>query len=269
MVLDHLLSELFKWIRLILWLFQYVLKIVWYRFFRCMNRNDTIDRIAEDVEHKHPVEDTQWGRRPKIIRPKTFHQKDAKVDPVPIFYPKTKAELQALVKSNPRFRAIGSGHSFRGVVETDGALISLEDMNRVLSVQGKIVTVEAGIKIRDAIRILEDNDLAIKNMGNYDRQSLGGAICGGTHGTSGEGKIDTFTSSLVSLKMINAKGEDIELAPEESVNFGLGGIIYEVTLNLADFYYLKETRTPVTDLSTVDFNKWWESGSEFIVSNLF
>lgn len=142
-------------------------------------------------------------------------------------------------------------------------------MNRVCSIQDKIVTVEAGIKIRDAIRILEDNNLAIKNMGNYDRQSLGWAICGGTHGASGEGKINTFTSSLVSLKMINAKGEDVKLTPEESVNFGLGGIIYEVTLNLANFYYLREKRTPMTDISSVDFETWWKSGSEFIVSSVF
>ncbi|GFH47548.1 hypothetical protein CTEN210_04023 [Chaetoceros tenuissimus] len=100
-------------------------------------------------------------------------------------------------------------------------------MNKVIKVEGNIVTVEAGIKIRDAIRILEKKGLALKNMGNYDRQSIGGAICGGTHGTTGQGRLDTFTSSIVSFKMINAKGEDVELGPEESVNFGIGGIIYE------------------------------------------
>lgn len=261
------LIELYKWLRLILWLFQYLLMCVFYRLLRFKNFDDVLDAIAEDVEHKHPVEeDMIWGRgRKKTVRPKTFHQRDVKLEPVEIFYPKTKEELQLCILNNERFRAIGSGHSFRGVVETDGVLISIEDMNKVLSVEGSTVIIEAGIKIRDAIRILEKENLALRNMGNYDRQSLGGAICGGTHGTSGQGKTDTFTSSILSLKMINAKGEDCVLTPEQSVNFGLGGVIYEVTMSLEPFYYLEQNCYNV-DPSTIDLNKWWESGAQFIMA---
>jgi FAD/FMN-containing dehydrogenase len=245
---------------------------IFYRLFRFKNFDDVLDAIADDVEHKHPVEeDTIWGGgsgHKKTVRPKTFHQRDVKLDPVPIFFPKTKEELKEVILKNKRFRAIGSGHSFRGVVETDGVLISVEDMNKVLSIDGTTVTVQAGIKIRNAIRILEKGGLALKNMGNYDRQSLGGAICGGTHGTSGQGKTDTFTSSILSLKMINAKGEDCVLTPEQSVNFGLGGIIYEVTMSLEPFYYLEQNSYNV-DPSTIDFNKWWQSGAQFIVSSFF
>jgi len=242
---------------------------IFYRLFRFKNFDDVLSTIADDVEHKHPVEeDTIWGGgsgHKKTVRPKTFHQRDVKLDPVPIFFPKTKEELKEVILKNERFRAIGSGHSFRGVVETDGVLISVEDMNKVLSIDGTTVTVQAGIKIRDAIRILEKGGLALKNMGNYDRQSLGGAICGGTHGTSGQGQTDTFTSSILSLKMINAKGEDCVLTPEQSVNFGLGGIIYEVTMSLEPFYYLEQNSYNV-DPSTIDFTKWWQSGAQFIMA---
>ena len=272
MVLLSIFTELYKWLHIILWLFRYLLVCAFYRLFRFNKFDDVFDAIAEDVEHKHPVEEKNmiWGcgRKKTFVKPKTFHQRDVRLDPVQIFYPKTKEELKELILNNKKFRAIGSGHSFRGVVQTEGVLISLEDMNRVLSIEGTTVTVEAGIKIRDAIRILEEDGLAFRNMGNYDRQSIGGAICGGTHGTSGQGKTDTFTSSIVSLKMINAKGQDCVLTPEESVNFGLGGIIYEVTLSLEPFYYLEQNSYNV-DPSTIDFNNWWQSGAQFIVSSSF
>lgn len=230
-----------------------------------MSADEAIDRMAEIVEHHHPIEQPRWfGSRPKSIIPKPFHNtKNQEFSPKPVHYPKTKEEIQDL---DSKFRCVGSGHSFRNVLETEGILISIEDMNKVIKVEGNIVTVEAGIKIRDAIRILEKKGLALKNMGNYDRQSIGGAICGGTHGTTGQGRFDTFTSSIVSFKMINAKGEDVELGPEESVNFGIGGIIYEVTLELVPFYYLEEKRTPIQDPTNFDFNSWWESSALFSVS---
>jgi len=264
-VLKKCCVETYKWIRTLLWLIRFILLYLWKRVFRCKSRDVVFDEIAEKVEHKHPVETRTWGfGRKKEVRPKTFHQKAVRLDPVPIYYPKSLEEIRKIILKSPRFRAIGSGHSFRGVVETDGVLISLEDMNKILAVEGNVVTVQGGIKIRDAIRDLEKRGLALKNMGNYDRQSLAGAIVGGTHGTSGVGKTDTFTSSLVKLKMINAKGETVELGPEDSVNFGVGGIIYEVTLKLDDFYYLEQKSTTV-EPAALNFNDWWTGSSQFVM----
>jgi len=237
-----------------------------------------MDRIAEAVEHHHPVEiQRRHGTfltsftctNKSSIRPSSFHVTKIKPSPVSVFYPVTKDELRKLVQAHSKFRAIGSGHSFRGVLETDGILISLEKMNQIIHVEQSMrqVTVQAGIKIRDVIRILETQyGLALPNMGNYDRQSIGGAICGGTHGTSGNQRNDTFTSAIISIKMINAQGRDIVLDASESVNYGLGGIIYEVTLQVVPFYYLEKKRTVVKDPSKIDLHEWWKSDALFTVS---
>eukprot|EP01084_Bolivina_argentea_P210575 358364_1 len=210
------LSETWKWIRTILYLFHFMTLFIWAKFIHCQSTDDAIDDMAEYIEHKHPIQQYNWKHNTKVvIRPTTFHERATSKQPKPveILFPTTKDELKQIIQENERFRAIGSGHSFRDVIETDGVLISLQKMNKLISIKGHTVTVEAGIKIRHLIRELELHSLALPNMGNYDRQSLGGAIVGGTHGTSGNGKIDTFTSSIVQLKMINAKGDDITLSP--------------------------------------------------------
>jgi hypothetical protein len=68
MVCGNFFLELWKSIRTIVWLFQYLVLYVCYRLFRCRNSDDVIDAIAEKVKNKHPVEDQKWGRRPKTIR---------------------------------------------------------------------------------------------------------------------------------------------------------------------------------------------------------
>ena len=48
-----------------------------------------------------------------------------------------------------RVKAAGSGHSFTDIACTDGVMVDLGGMNRLLAVEGAEVTVEAGITIRE------------------------------------------------------------------------------------------------------------------------
>ena len=53
-----------------------------------------------------------------------------------------------MVASAGRVKVAGAGHSFTDIACTDGVMLDLSRMNRVLSVDGALVTVEAGITIR-------------------------------------------------------------------------------------------------------------------------
>ena len=78
---------------------------------------------------------------------------------------------------------IAGGHSFTDTAMTDGHLLSLERMNRVLHVDGHDVTVQAGIRLHELNEELATRGLAMPNLGDIDRQSIAGAISTATHGT--------------------------------------------------------------------------------------
>ncbi|GFH47549.1 predicted protein [Chaetoceros tenuissimus] len=90
MVKTNCFTEFIKWIRFILWMFQFGLMYLWHRLFRCMSADEAIDRMAEIVEHHHPIEQPRWfGSRPKSIIPKPFHnKKNQEFSPKPVRYPK-------------------------------------------------------------------------------------------------------------------------------------------------------------------------------------
>ena len=196
--------EIWKAIRVIVWAFCLIILFVWKRFLCCKSSDNAFDEITERVEHKHPMEECSWGSSKKEIRPKTFHERAKQLDPVPILYPETAEELKRIAEGNARFRAIGSGHSFRAVVETNGILVSLEKMNKILKLDG--------IKIRHAIWVLEEHGLALRTWATTIIKVLTGLLSEAR--TSGSKRTNTFSSSLGQMKMINAKGKDVLLGPE-------------------------------------------------------
>ena len=80
-------------------------------------------------------------------------------------------------------KVAGSGHSFTDIACTDGVMIDMSAMRRVLAVDGNEVTVEAGITLHDLGEELRSRGLAMENQGDVDPQTLAGAISTATHGT--------------------------------------------------------------------------------------
>ena len=82
-------------------------------------------------------------------------------------------------------RAVGSGHSFTDCACTDGLMLDLGGMDRVLDADttSGLVTVEAGITLHALGKRLAELGLAMENQGDIDSQTLAGAISTATHGT--------------------------------------------------------------------------------------
>src|SRR6185437_7841923 len=76
-----------------------------------------------------------------------------------------------------RVRVAGAGHSFSDIALTDGAMIGLGRMNRVLGADPSsgLVKVQAGITIHDLSAELDRHGLAMENLGDIDVQSIAGA----------------------------------------------------------------------------------------------
>jgi L-gulono-1,4-lactone dehydrogenase len=108
-----------------------------------------------------------------------------------------------------RVKVAGSGHSFTDVACTDGLMLDLSRMNRVLRVEGDEVTVQAGITIRELGPALAERGLALENQGDVDAQTIAGAISTATHGTGG--RFANISSQVIGLRLVTASGDVVEM----------------------------------------------------------
>ena len=146
----------------------------------------------------------------------------------------------------------GSGHSFTEAALTDGAMIRIEALNRVLDADpdSGLVKVEAGITLRDLSASLWDRGLAMENLGDIDRQTLAGAISTATHGT-GAG-LRNLSAQVEALELVLADGSVLEVSEQadrdayRAARVGLGalGVIYSVTLRAVPAFILHRVDSP-------------------------
>jgi L-gulono-1,4-lactone dehydrogenase len=176
--------------------------------------------------------------------------------PQAIERPGNRDELEELVVAaagrGQRVRAAGSGHSFTDIALTDGLLLRLEGLNRVLAADrasGR-VKVEAGIVLSELNRRLDELGLAFENLGDIDRQTLAGSISTGTHGT-GE-RFQNLSAQIEAIELVLAGGRALEVSagsdPDafRAARVGLGalGVIYAITLRAVPAYTLHRVDRP-------------------------
>ena len=178
---------------------------------------------------------------------------DQRCVPAAIERPASLDQLQAVVRRagerGLRVRAVGSGHSFTEIALSDGVLVRLDRLDRILDVDhdAHTVTVEAGIVLGELNRRLDGLGLALENLGDIDRQTLAGAISTGTHGT-GLGR-PSISAQVEALELVGADGElqGITAGDElEAARIGLGalGLIYSVTLRTVAAFSLDRVDSP-------------------------
>ncbi len=83
--------------------------------------------------------------------------------------------------------AAGSRHSFSHVADTDGDMISMAALDRVVSIDGAAgtVTVEGGIRYGELSALLHAEGLALHNLPSLPHITVAGAISTATHGSGG------------------------------------------------------------------------------------
>lgn len=168
-----------------------------------------------------------------------------------IYKPSSKKELISFVKKankeKTKLRVVASGHSWSDIVCTDGYLIDLSKINKVLNIdkKNKTIKVEAGITIRDLNKTLANAGLALPNQAAIDLQTIAGATSTATHGT---GHTGTLSSFIKEIELISADGKlhkfsdktNTEYAAAARVSIGSLGIIYSLTLQCESAFYTKD-----------------------------
>jgi FAD-linked oxidoreductase len=173
--------------------------------------------------------------------------RDQRCAPERIERPASEDELARAVAGARRVKVAGAGHSFTDIACTDGTLIDLSRMNRMLAVDGDEVTVEAGITIRDLGLALADHGLALQNQGDVDPQTLAGAISTATHGTGG--RFANLSSQVLRLRLVTPAGEAVELRDGDDllagrVSLGALGAISAVTVRCVRAFTIHRIDAP-------------------------
>lgn len=174
--------------------------------------------------------------------------------------PTTEEEIRDIVnRADPggTIRVAGSGHSFSEVVPTDDTLLSLASFTGVTDVEeeNNRATVRAGTELHDLGETLAARGLAMRNMGDIDRQTIAGALATGTHGTGID--LGILSTQVRKLRLVTGDGRVRTLTPGDGeefraaqVSLGALGVVTEVTLQLDPAYDLHE-RTWVASVDDV------------------
>jgi L-gulono-1,4-lactone dehydrogenase len=151
-----------------------------------------------------------------------------------------------------RLRSVGSGHSFTDIACTDGHMLRLGRMDRVLDAHPAdgLVRVQPGITLARLGEQLAERGLAMENQGDIDAQGVAGAVSTGTHGTGAA--FPNLSAQVAALRLVTADGSVVELSPESdreaylAARVGLGalGVISELTLRCLPQFTLRRVDDP-------------------------
>jgi FAD-linked oxidoreductase len=169
--------------------------------------------------------------------------------PRKVVSPKDEVELAAAIRqADGPVRTPGTGHSFTPLNASDGTLIDLAAFTglKAADAERQTATLSAATPLWQAGPLLYARGLGLKNMGDIDRQTLGGVVGTATHGTGRT--LKSFSAEVAGFRLVLASGEVI--ACSASVNpdvfaagatsLGALGVMTEITMNLRPAYKLVE-----------------------------
>ncbi len=213
------------------------------------------------------------------------HTGNQRCQPVEVRRPVTLGDVVEAVQSAERdgltVRAVGSGHSWSDVALTSGVLLAPEGLAGPLPLEpellratvspDRLVRVRSGTRIRALNAHLDARGLALPNMGGYDGQTIAGVMSTSTHGSGlAFGPMAELACSLELvasggrlLRIERADGptdpaafaaarhgwalvQDDEVFAAAVIGMGCLGVLYAVTLEVRDAFWLREVRTMST-----------------------
>ncbi|MFK7915317.1 MAG: FAD-binding protein, partial [Pseudomonadales bacterium] len=175
--------------------------------------------------------------------------------PHTIAVPANDAELAELIRnSTDPIRPVGTGHSFTGLVPSDGIIVDVSRFTGLLTHDPVAMTATfgAGTRLRQASRALSEVGLGFPNMPDIDVQTLAGSFATATHG-AGAG-LTAIHDYAIGFRLITAAGDVVdvteashpELFAAGKVSLGALGVITQYTLRVVPAFKLLRTVTVMT-----------------------
>jgi alditol oxidase len=162
--------------------------------------------------------------------------------------PASIEEVQGLVTTVPKLRALGSRHSFNDLADTTGDLISLARMRRVfeLDPEARRVTIDGAVRYGELAGPLDAAGFALRNLASLPHISVAGACATSTHG-SGD-RNGSLATAVLAIEVVTADGEirafSRASAPNEFdgavVSLGGLGVVTKLTLQLEATFEVRQ-----------------------------
>ena len=158
--------------------------------------------------------------------------------------PETIEELQELVAAAEKVRVLGTGHSFNRIADSTGALVSVQDLPKVVEVGERGVTVSAGLRYGEVTAVLQAQGLALHNLGSLPHISVAGACSTGTHG-SGDGN-GPLADAVSAITFVDAGGELVTLTRDDPdfagsvISLGALGVTVSMTLDVQPSFQISQ-----------------------------
>ena len=169
--------------------------------------------------------------------------------PLAVVHPTSEEELGQVVAIARdyclRVKAVGALHSQCPIPETDGMCVVLDRYNGLVSVDDALVTVRAGMKLRDLNKALAARNMALPINGSITEQTVSGAISTGTHG--GSLHYGSLSDCVEAVRIVRADGSVLDPnrlhAEFEAVivSMGLLGILSTVTFRCTASFLLQSS----------------------------
>ncbi|MFC4032010.1 D-arabinono-1,4-lactone oxidase [Streptomyces polygonati] len=160
--------------------------------------------------------------------------------------------LRSLVAGSRHVKALGSGHSFSDIADTEGDLVELAALPAEIDLDSAAGTVRvaAAVRYAELAAALHAHGRALPNMASLPHISVAGSVATGTHG-SGDAN-GGLATSVRALDLITADGESRTLSRESDgdafdgavVSLGALGVVTHLTLDtVPDFRIRQRVRT--------------------------
>jgi FAD-linked oxidoreductase len=169
-------------------------------------------------------------------------------NPARLATPRTEGELAEIIRAARKVRVVGAGHSFMPLCETDGALVSLSELEGAIEISADRTRVwaPAGWSLAKLTAALWEEGLSLINQGDVNPQSLAGAIGTGTHGTGAT--LGSLSTAARAFRLMQADGSVITCSAAENndlfqaarLSLGLVGVATRIEINVLPAYHLEE-----------------------------
>lgn len=178
--------------------------------------------------------------------------------PQQLVYPQTVEEIQAVMRDSVRYpspvRAMGSYHSLTPCASSDGTIVNMSKMARVLSIDSTDLTFTAqgGLQIIEASRVLREHNLQFMLNIEIGNMTLGSAACCHTKDALDGIEFGQVSSYVTQIKWVTPAGDLAEASEADNLDllrtmrssYGLCGIVYEVTFRVKPVEVLHFTYLP-------------------------
>jgi hypothetical protein len=185
--------------------------------------------------------------------------------PKQLIYPETVEEIQSVLRDPARFpspvRAMGSYHSLTPCASSDGTIVDMSRMSRVIHIDhaNRTFTAQAGLQFIDASKVLRDHDLQFMTNIEIGNMTLGSAACCHSKDALDGIEFGQVSSYVTRIKWVTPVGDLAEASESGNPDLlrvvrsshGLCGVVYEVTFRVKPIEALHFTYLPrpVDDLT--------------------